>query len=222
MDPFEGYEKLPHSLHRYQYVAANPANMVDPSGWVSPADLVFGNRVHEEIYKHFVQQMRTTRLGEPFANRAVSTLVGTYVSNEANFWTRLAYGASFLARPDLAYRPRPGDGGEEPFIFEIKPEGLEDEASAEVRTYLFLLNSLDERRIWREGEMRDYKPPPEIDIDGHVVSVWNGPPGVILYATSNDERLRRASLAIASVGAIGAMALVSVTATVATSTGGLF
>ena len=217
MDPFAGAVEVPRTLHRYSYVSANPVNAIDPTGWVSPSELILGNAVHELLYADFIEKM-ASRSGFAFANRAISTIVGTYVSRDANDWTRMAFdGACFLSRPDLAFRPSLRGGGDA-FIFEIKPARYEDEAVAEVRLYLTLANVLDAWQIWRGGGAADYTPPSTLVLDGDYVDVWNGPDGVILYSTMGSGLKKK--IAALSAAAIGVTALVAVTATVATSSFG--
>jgi RHS repeat-associated protein len=219
MDPFKGYHTLPQTLHKYAYGVNEPVDRTDPSGRVSPIELVIGNEVHKAIYADFLDKM-SSRNGTAYANSTIATIVGTYVSNETNFWTKLAYGASYAARPDLAFRPNQGAGilnartyGWDPFIFEIKPEGLADVAAEEVELYLSLLDQLDARRDWLAGTATDYTPPPEVDVNipaiGDIqaqVALAPNDDGVILYTVDNTDTIRANSLLIAASAAVTGIA----------------
>jgi len=164
MDPFEGLEGLPLTLHRYLYASGDPVSATDPTGAIS--SLVYGVEVHAKIGLHFIQSSPNDRV----SNRRINTVLGTKVS-----WVG-------WLRPDLVDRTTFE-------VYEIKaiggvvPTGSFGYAEGyrQLQDYLLILNHQDpQNRPWHEGG--SYVPPKTIALGpGAWAIVFPPVNGVILY-----------------------------------------
>jgi RHS repeat-associated protein/uncharacterized repeat protein (TIGR01451 family) len=160
MDPKEGDDQDPMSLHRYLYAANNPVNFTDPSGQ-SLSNFFYGRIVHREIGNDFVAEDPITHLSD----RAINTILGASVPGGS-------------VRPDLT------DLGTQE-VYEIKPTNSAPLGYIQLAGYLIILNKFDPlKRTWTPGE--SYSPPFLIDLDGISKAIVSPPVGgVIIYEVLN-------------------------------------
>ena len=173
MDPKDGDDQDPVSLHRYLYAANNPVNFTDPSGQ-SLSNFFYGRIVHREIGNDFVAEDPLTHLSD----RAINTILGTSVPGGS-------------VRPDLT------DLGTQK-AYEIKPTNSAPLGYIQLAGYLLILNKFDPlKRTWSPGE--SYSPPFLIDLDGLSKALVSPPVGgVIIYEVLNlKEMLAVVTLAAA-------------------------
>jgi RHS repeat-associated protein len=153
MDPWEGNPELPETLHRYMYVGDNPANLIDPSGLLSPLSLFVGQQVHLEIGKAFVNGEVTTTLHRRVSDNSIKDLIGAPpFSFTANWAYKTGFGVGVFGRPDLAAKV-------EHAIYEIKAIDELGQGRAKLNLYLWLLDHLDPMANWRIGGDDEYTPP---------------------------------------------------------------
>jgi len=156
MDAFAGYCEDPLSLHKYVYVHDNPTNGHDPTGR-SLMDLFYGQRVHDEIGRHFLSTGYMRYYDQP-----IRDILGPISS----WWQ--------WHRPDLADATTTE-------VWEIKPALSYLEGKVQLGWYLFLLNRNDPAgRTWKPG--MSYAPPSSVKI-GPLAMALVFPPlgGVITY-----------------------------------------
>ncbi len=195
MDPNEGGDVTPASLHKYLYAGANPVTRTDPSGYAYLSNWIFGNIVHNRIgdqYEAATGGCSDTQILRLITGVCDSRIVGL----------RSPQGA----RPDLA----------DPFllghIYEVKPINSAANGLAEVIWYLGLLKLLDFRVPpagfrWHLGTAAEFTPASPIPINA-VTQAYVAPPvfGVIVYyVVGIDDVVAAAALsAVAIEAALGA------------------
>jgi RHS repeat-associated protein/uncharacterized repeat protein (TIGR01451 family) len=160
MDPSEGNEEDPLSLHRYLYAANNPVNLTDPTG-KSVSNFVYGRIVHQKIGEDFVAEDPALHLSD----RAINTILGVSVPGGS-------------VRPDLT------DLGTQE-VYEIKPTNSAPLGYIQLGGYLLILNKFDPlKRSWTPGG--SYSPPTPISLDQLTIAIVFPPAGgVIIYEVLN-------------------------------------
>jgi RHS repeat-associated protein len=189
MDPFEGIDKAPETLHKYVYVENEPSDLTDDTGLASPIDLIVGNAVHKAISSYWIDGVQSTTLNDRVANRSISSLIDFSFSRATNWFLKFNYGLSALARPDLAAR-------REHKIYEIKSEDDKSAGYDDLKYYLKLFGLLDPNKNWDVGGNGEYVPPSDIYLPTPIGLNYNitiSPPdgGVITYKWTNKQRIKQ-------------------------------
>jgi len=181
MDKYEGDTGSPHSLHKFLYVANNPANLSDPSGLDSPSDFSTGMDVQEAIGEQFQAQF------------GVNGCVDQQITNilAGNCGAKWQVGLSFPGgmRPDLANLSTGA-------LFEIKPIRSAALGLPQLAFYKAILGLVDPRsRNWHYGAASEFTPTTIIPLSGLRVA-YVAPPvfGVIVYFVADAKDAFKLSL----------------------------
>jgi hypothetical protein len=164
LDTYEGNKQSPQSLHKYTYVADNPVNRIDPSGYMSSLDAAkYGRMLHTKIGEDFIEKM------DPFgiSGQSVATCLNKYGINLDTITALL---------PDLVdINPANKE------VYEIKPLGVGVAAGyLQLEGYLQLFNHFDPVKTWKPGST--YTPPLEVTLDPITYALVSPPErGVIIY-----------------------------------------
>jgi len=184
MDSYEGEDEIPLSLHKYLYVQGNPVDGADPSGYTL-ADILYGQRVHDEIGAAFLRWTGGPPLG--LYDPTIKQILGRSVPGFSRF------------RPDLVDL-RTNE------VYEIKPVSASVLGYQQLGGYLIILNLSDPlHRLWIPGET--FQPPDlptTIQLDPNTVALVDPPLlGLITYEVLNaNELLAWGTLTVA--GAVAA------------------
>ena len=204
MDPYQGGDLDPSSLHKYLYADADPVNGTDPSGYGYLSNLVYGNIVHQKIGDDYI-------LGGGCSDAQIIALVnspiGTSVCGPRIVGLRGILGGF---RPDLADPRGPAFSGRAGEVYEIKPVNSAASGLAQVIRNLLLLKLTD----WRAGGPKwflgsAYTPPSPIPLPP-LAQAYVAPPvlGVIVYYVVglDDVVALSAAAVLAALGAGAAAA----------------
>jgi RHS repeat-associated protein len=183
MDTDEGEDESPLSLHKYLYVQGDPVDGIDPSGYTL-ADILYGQRVHDEIGAAFLKWTGGPPLG--LYDPTIKQVLGRSVPGFSRF------------RPDLV-DIRTNE------VYEIKPASASVLGYQQLAGYLIILNLSDPvHRLWIPGET--FQPPDlptTIELDPKTVALVDPPLlGLITYEVLNANEL----LAWGTLTVAGAMA----------------
>lgn len=132
MDPFEGVERYPLTLHKYLYAGADPANKVDPTGefldvgsQLTALQISTQTRTQSVVqYSTTVRTVAATLLAAGFVTSAVGVFdVGPGGGNRGNHWelhrnlTDVNPVVNFMSNAALG-EPRRGPEVHNDFIYE--------------------------------------------------------------------------------------------------------
>ena len=158
-----GYD-FASGVHKYLYVADNPVNRIDPSGYMSSLDAAkYGRMLHTKLGEDFIEKM------DPFgiSGQSVATCLNKYGINLDTITALL---------PDLVdINPANKE------VYEIKPLGVGVAAGyLQLEGYLQLFNHFDPVKTWKPGST--YTPPLEVTLDPITYALVSPPErGVIIY-----------------------------------------
>jgi hypothetical protein len=196
-DSYAGEVSDPVSLNKYIYGNDDPVQNYDPSGQSSSlAAAALGRAVHKKLGQIFKDQLGDYGVSGPSIVSILQKDFGPLTSFVGPITSRF---------PDLVdIDPKNKE------VFEIKPANLKAYAAglAQLIGYIYLLNKLDPKGGWHEGDAATFSPPPILTIvdpqddpEDPVEEVACFPPiaGVITYSSVSDvidqvkQRVRNAS-----------------------------